>query len=714
MGSESLRETYLDYLDFELEIGPGSGREYPIAVIRSAGGEARETMHFPFDELALENQLLALQNVLLRSGGKYRQILSPRAQIVQDFGRALFNALFTGEVRSRYAVSRQEAVRQGKGLRLKLRIQSPELAALPWEFLYDPGQAEYVCLSSNTPIVRYLELPHPPEPLIVATPLRILGMVASPKNLAVLDIQREKQRVEKAIEDLRADGLVQVTWLDGRTWQDLQRAVRRGTWHIFHFIGHGGFDSNADEGLIALEDDEGQTHFLSATQLGRLLTDHYPLRLVVLNSCEGARGSERDIFSSTASILVQRGIPAVLAMQYEITDRAAIELSRAFYEALADGMPVDAAVGEARKAISLSIENTVEWGTPVLYMRAPNGTLFRIDRKPTPSLNQPVTSTEETVKPRSQIPVSSSKPRALELKIKNTQVWQVPNEVTSLALSPDGNILALGLNAINVQLWRVMDGKLLKTFVGHTGSINSVAFSPDGLLLASGSHDSTVRLWRVTDGVLLHTFTGLAGDVNSVVFSPDGQILAAGSLSPTTIRLWRVADGVLLNTLAGHAYWATSVAFSADGQTLAVGSNAVRVRLWRVADGTALNTLKGHTGSVNSVAFSPLTISSTEQVLASGSQDTSIRLWRVADWTALGTLTGHTAGVNSVTFSADGRFLASGSQDTTVRLWSGVDGELLSTLEGHTSWVNGVAFSPDGRTLVSGSQDKTVRLWWLE
>jgi formylglycine-generating enzyme required for sulfatase activity len=96
-------------------------------------------------------------------------------------------------------------------------------------------------------------------------------------------------------------------------------------------------------------------------------------------SFEGARGSERDIFSSTGAILVRRGLPAVLAMQYEITDNAAVEFSRSFYEALAESMPVDAAVVEARKAISFAVNNTVEWGTPVLYMRAPDGKVFDIE-----------------------------------------------------------------------------------------------------------------------------------------------------------------------------------------------------------------------------------------------------------------------------------------------------------------------------------------------
>src|SRR5260221_14747934 len=128
----------MSYLDFELEIAAGSGRKYPVTVVRSVGGEVHETMLFPFDELALENQLLTLQNALLRSGGRRRQILLSEEQAVQNFGRALFDALFIGEIRSRYVISQREAFRQSKGLRLKLRIQSPELAALPWEFLYDP------------------------------------------------------------------------------------------------------------------------------------------------------------------------------------------------------------------------------------------------------------------------------------------------------------------------------------------------------------------------------------------------------------------------------------------------------------------------------------------------------------------------------------------------------------------------------------------------
>ena len=89
----------MDYLDFDLQILPGTGRDYPVAVLRSPAGEARAIMQFPFDQLALESRLDKLQIALLRSGGKRRSVPSPEEQAVQDFGKVLFDALFTGEIR---------------------------------------------------------------------------------------------------------------------------------------------------------------------------------------------------------------------------------------------------------------------------------------------------------------------------------------------------------------------------------------------------------------------------------------------------------------------------------------------------------------------------------------------------------------------------------------------------------------------------------------
>jgi hypothetical protein len=120
---------------------------------------------------------------------------------------------------------------------------------------------------------------------------------------------------------------------------------------------------------------------VTGQDLGVMLSSHRSLRLIVLNACEGARAASSDPFAGVAQSLVQQGIPAVIAMQFEITDEAAITFAGELYAAVADGYSVDAALGESRRAIFAS-GNDVEWATPVLYTRSPNGQLFRLTKHP--------------------------------------------------------------------------------------------------------------------------------------------------------------------------------------------------------------------------------------------------------------------------------------------------------------------------------------------
>lgn len=369
----------MQYRDFDLSLTATADGSYRITALSSPAGEAQETVPFPFDALALQLQLARLENALLKSSRRSRRIPSAEERQVQAFGQALFNFLLHGEVGRRYEASNALCRQMGDGLRLKLRLEAPELAALPWEFLYDGRFDEYLALSPRTPVVRYLPLPRAAAPLDTPPPLRLLGMVANPVNLSQLNVAVEKERVEQALKDLTAAGLVELTWLKGEGWRDLQRAMRQ-PWHLFHFIGHGGFDAATDEGYLAFSDGRGEAERIRASRLAQLL-DQDSLRVVVLNACDGAQ-SGADVFSSTAATLVRRGVPCVVAMQYAITDRAAVEFAHTFYEALAEGLPTETIVSEARKSIALSRDGSLEWGTPVVFTHAPDGVLFNLTDAP--------------------------------------------------------------------------------------------------------------------------------------------------------------------------------------------------------------------------------------------------------------------------------------------------------------------------------------------
>lgn len=362
----------LDYLDFDIHIDRDENG-YNLE-IRSPAGQVCETFCLPFST----SEIASMLQHLGRPHQDAENTDSTDMQNPKVFGTKLYEALFAGEAHGCLRSSLDQAKAQNVGLRIRLHLtEAPELADLPWEFLHRPSLNRFLALSTHTPIIRFLELPETMRSLEVTPPLRILTVIPNPSSYPPLDAEREWANLNTSLADLKQRGLVELERLEEPRIAALQRQLRRGTYHILHFIGHGGFDEETGSGVLVMEDDEGCPARISSNDLGVALYDHGSLRLVVLNACEGARSSRTDPFAGAAQSLIQQGIPAVIAMQFPISDQAAITLSQGFYTALADGYPVDGALGEARKEL-LASGNSEEWGTPVLHMRAPDGNIFKI------------------------------------------------------------------------------------------------------------------------------------------------------------------------------------------------------------------------------------------------------------------------------------------------------------------------------------------------
>jgi len=371
----------MNYLDFDLLI-ERAGDRYKARVLNSPAGQATAEFELPFSEEGLENFVLKIG----RPRRTTRRVDSPEMQTVKIFGSKLFDAVFQNDVYTCFRGSLDEATRQDDtGLRVRLRLaEAPELVDIPWEYLYYPTLNRFLCLSVETPLVRYLDLPERIRSLAVKPPLRILVMISNPSDCRPLDVEQEWAKLNEALSDLKQRGLVELDRLQGASLAALQRQLRRAEYHIFHFIGHGGMDQQTKDGVLILEDENGLSRQVSGQDLGILLHDERTLRLALLNACEGARNARNDPFAGVAQSLVQQGIPAVIAMQFEVTDEAAITLAHQFYDVLAENRPVDMALTEARKNIFTQLQN-VEWGTPVLYMRSPDGRIFDIEpTKPEP------------------------------------------------------------------------------------------------------------------------------------------------------------------------------------------------------------------------------------------------------------------------------------------------------------------------------------------
>jgi TonB family protein len=363
----------LQYDDFDLQITPLPGGKYRVH-LNAPSGQTSGDFLLPFTDVDFGNFLGRIGQVRRST----RRSDGPELNAAKEFGGKLFNAVFSGEMIAQLRSSMEQTLERDRGLRIRLRLtDAPELADLPWEFLYDSAQNHFLTTSVETPVVRFLDLPQKITPLRASLPLRVLVMIAGPRNLKRLDAEGEWERLQDALGDLLRSGQIVLERLPAATLNALRLRARGAPFHIFHFIGHGGFDQQAQDGVLQFEDETGMSHPVRGELLGMQLHDHRSLRLAVLNACEGARSSRRDPFSGVAQSLLQQRVPAVIAMQFEISDLAAKTFAREFYCAIAEGNPVDAAVCESRKAL-FNEEFGQEWATPVLYMRSHEGTLFEL------------------------------------------------------------------------------------------------------------------------------------------------------------------------------------------------------------------------------------------------------------------------------------------------------------------------------------------------
>ena len=375
------------YLNFDLEISKRN-TQYQARVIASPNGEARNRFDFPFAEQELDqivSDFSHTRSFILNESDLHPDKSKPSANDIaykiQRFGKTLFNAIFQQSIGETYRESKVTAQSQKAGLRIRLRFpENPELINIPWEFLFDQRTHSFLTLSGNTSIVRYMELSIGAKSMQIKPPLHVLVVISDPKNYPPLNVAKEREKIQQALTPLEQKQRITLEVIEHATLQKITQSISQHPCHIIHFIGHGDFSKERNEGVIIFEDDEGNGVPVSSQRVAAIIEGSQSSRLIVLNACEGGVTSTENIFSGVAQSVVKKGVPAVLAMQYVITDKSAIVFSETFYNALSHGSPVDTSLTLARLAI-YNQPNEIEFGTAALYMRAQSGRLFGKDKK---------------------------------------------------------------------------------------------------------------------------------------------------------------------------------------------------------------------------------------------------------------------------------------------------------------------------------------------
>jgi hypothetical protein len=307
-----------------------------------------------------------------------------------EYGQTLFNHLFSGAVGFQYAAALGAAGQRGIRLTLQLDEQAPVLHTVPWERLYHPHGAGWVPLAAAPNVVfsRYLStgtrwgLPLP------AGPLRALIVVSSPyppDHALYVDVDQERTAITEVLDQF--SGQIQYEFLGGpATLEAIAAKLDEGDgFDILHYTGHGVWKPDEQTAYLVLEKPANggvDPHGVSATEItDRLRLGRHLPHLIFLAACQSAQQSTTDAFRGLGPRLVVAGCPAVIAMQERVEVGVARQFARRFYAQLLEHGTVDLAVNRARRAVYEAW--AWQWAVPVLFMRLPNGVLFRpADRFP--------------------------------------------------------------------------------------------------------------------------------------------------------------------------------------------------------------------------------------------------------------------------------------------------------------------------------------------
>jgi WD40 repeat protein len=271
--------------------------------------------------------------------------------------------------------------------------------------------------------------------------------------------------------------------------------------------------------------------------------------------------------------------------------------------------------------------------------------------------------------------------------------------VAVIAVSPDNKLLATEATAAGddegpgagatPRIWEVSTGKMLVELKGHTAAVSSIAFSPQGDLIATGSWDTTARVWDVKTGREISALGGHTDPLTSVAFDGTGKYLVTASFDGTA-RVWDLTLKKVKCELRGHTGVVQSAIFSPDN------------RLILTAGRPLADVVKTASGQV------PLSEKTGEKL---GTPDNTARIWDADTGRLRATLRGHTGGINTAVFSSDGKYVLTASEDRTAIVWDVTTRSIVTRLQGHEGPINSAVFSANNSSILTASDDGTAQIW---
>lgn len=239
-------------------------------------------------------------------------------------------------------------------------------------------------------------------------------------------------------------------------------------------------------------------------------------------------------------------------------------------------------------------------------------------------------------------------------------------------------------------------GDAVRSFLGHRNSVNTLALSPDGSLLASGDENGNLMLWELDTGKLIFSVVLGPAGVVSVAFLPYSNIIL-GASADGSVKLIDASTGRVVKDLGDKKTSVVSVAADGDGEHFSLGLSDGGVLYWNLSRGRPVRYLPGGGETVTALDLSPA------GTLLAAAAGTMVTLWDCFTGKALGTFDGHADTVQSLVFLDEGAALLSGGMDYSARVWNTADfKETFKLSASPRAYVTNLLSSPFNTYVYSG------------
>lgn len=395
---------------FRMQLSQIGRGEIELRVLESESGEPRAKITVPFsqeDLLAVE-QVLAQRNLAGLTASQLATLarfgLLTDSRLFSDYlvrlGRVLYSSLFPEDVGTAFAqvCNRARASREPVSLQLRIDVDDTLIASYPWELIHD-GQ-QWLAASGVVEVSRYVPYRRSVTTTSIDLPARLLYIECRPKDLISLPRNVERLAAWNALQPLAESGQITLQRLEKPTYNSLLNALGESEYDMIHFDGHGvqmkqcqecgsmseiphsrcqncgsSLPETRIQSFLAFEDSEGKADMVSAQDMEMVFSSR-SIRLVMLSACYGSRILGGNGFGTISPALIRAGVPAVVAMQYEVPVQATINFAESFYTAISRGESISRAVSEGRRR--LFRDDT--WFIPTLHLRTHDheGRLFTV------------------------------------------------------------------------------------------------------------------------------------------------------------------------------------------------------------------------------------------------------------------------------------------------------------------------------------------------